>query len=79
MTILQTHLVNGMDKDELTSLALNIGVSVQHLSSDKKFLIREIQRARGQEPCYLTDLRYSCNASCDWSNECKKLTAAWLR
>ena len=68
-----------MDKEELTSLARNIGVSTQHLYSEKKYLIREIQRTQGHEPCYLTDLRYSCKADCDWSDECKKLTAAWLR
>ena len=68
-----------MDKEKLTRLARHIGVSVQYLDSEKKFLIREIQRTLGQEPCYLTDLRYGCNATCDWSDECKKLTAAWLR
>ena len=68
-----------MHKEKLTNLALNIGVSARHLNSEKKVLIREIQRTLGQEPCYLTDLRYSCNATCDWSGECKKLTATWLR
>jgi len=68
-----------MHKEKLTNLARHIGVKPQHLDSEKKFLIREIQRTLGQEPCYLTDLRYSCNARCDWSDECKKLTAAWLR
>jgi len=68
-----------MQKENLTNLALNIGVNPCHLNSEKKILIREIQRTLGQEPCYLTDLRYSCNATCDWSDQCKKLTAAWLR
>ena len=68
-----------MHIEKLTDLARNIGVSTRHLNSEKKILIREIQRELGQEPCYLTDLRYSCNATCDWSDECKKLTAAWLR
>ena len=68
-----------MHREKLTSLARHIGVSASHLNSEKKILIREIQRTLGQEPCYLTDLRYRCNAACDWSEECKKLTAAWLR
>ena len=68
-----------MHIEKLTDLARNIGVSTRHLNSEKKILIREIQRELGQEPCYLTDLRYGCDANCDWSDECKKLTAAWLR
>ena len=68
-----------MHKEKLIKLAHNIDVSEQHLYSEKKILIREIQRKLGQEPCYLTDLRYSCNATCNWSDGCKKLTAAWLR
>jgi hypothetical protein len=68
-----------MHKEKLTKLARNIGISEHYLNSEKKFLVREIQRALGQEPCYMTDLRYSCNATCDWSDGCKKLTATWLR
>jgi hypothetical protein len=68
-----------MHKEKLSNLARHIGVSAHHLNSEKKILIREIQRTLGQEPCYLTDLRYSCNETCDWSDGCKKLTAAWLR
>lgn len=67
-----------MDRKKLVNLAKNLGVKEHLYEADKKTLVREIQRALGQEPCYLTDLRYNCNETCDWIG-CKKLTAAWLR
>ena len=72
-------MVYCVDREKLVNLARDIGVSEHHLNAEKKILIREIQRALGQEPCYHTDLRYSCNAACEWNDRCKKLIAAWLR
>ncbi len=30
-------------------------------------------------PCFGSDERYLCKRNCQWSKQCKKLRAAWLR
>ena len=57
--------------------AIGLGDHINHLP--QKALIRKIQKAQGQEPCFLSDNRYYCDVSCEWSQSCKALTAAWLR
>ena len=73
-------MVHSMDREKLEKLARDVGIGTSKhlLNADKKYLIREVQRALGQEPCYLTDKRYNCDDACEWVC-CKKLTAAWLR
>ena len=68
-----------MDREHLINLARNTGVNEYHFNCGRKNLIREIQRTQGHAPCYLTDVRYHCNMECEWEDECKKLTAEWLR
>jgi hypothetical protein len=67
-----------MDRMKLISMARDLHISEHLLNAEKNILVREIQRALGQEPCYQTDLRYHCNKECEWAG-CKKLVAAWLR
>lgn len=71
-------MVHAMDREKLEKLARDIGVKEHLLNTDKKTLVREVQQALGQEPCYRTDQRYYCEKACEWVC-CKKLTAAWLR
>lgn len=42
-------------------------------------LVRTIQLRQGDDPCFLTEKRYLCNAICEWGRECRKLIAQWMR
>lgn len=42
-------------------------------------LIRSVQVLRGGEPCFSTEKRYNCVENCEWSQNCRKLRAVWLR
>lgn len=44
-----------------------------------KTLVRAIQQARGDTPCFLSDKRYDCAGTCEWASDCKPLVAEWLR
>lgn len=68
-----------INRERLIGLARNLGLSEHCNTYPLKILIRKIQQAQGQAPCYLTEKRFACNANCEWSGSCKKLTAAWLR
>ena len=68
-----------MDRGELIELARKSGVHEQYFNSNRKTLIREIQKKQGGRSCYLTDYRYSCEGVCKWNIDCRKLRAAWLR
>jgi len=68
-----------MNQDELINKARTIGLADNLLHSSKKSLIRAMQKAQGQEPCFLSDARYECDSVCGWSGECKKLTSEWKR
>ena len=47
--------------------------------SPQPSLVRAIQRKCGEEPCFSTDKRYNCAEQCEWSKDCLKLKAVWLR
>ena len=68
-----------MDSRDIDLRGRQLGLSPYILNSPRKLIIRSIQRAEGEEVCFLTDARLVCNKPCEWSNECKKLTASWLR
>ena len=55
----------------------------QGINGCKQFLsetmIRTIQLARNEEPCFATDKRHDCAEICEWRRDCRKLMAAWLR
>lgn len=67
-----------MDKEKLLRLARDLDVDEKLYNADKRVLVRAIQQALGQEPCYQTDYRYHCETECKWV-DCKKLVASWLR
>ena len=68
-----------MTQQNLISQARAIGLAGDVLRLPKKSLIRAMQKAQGQEPCFLSDSRYECDGNCGWSRECKKLTSEWMR
>jgi len=68
-----------MNIESLQQLASQIGLHQHNDNTSQKMLIRAIQKHRGEEPCFSTDKRYSCNAVCEWHTSCQKLRAEWLR
>ena len=68
-----------MTQQELISKARTFGLADHFIRLPKKELTRAMQKAQGQEPCFLSDSRYECDGSCGWSRECKKLTSEWMR
>jgi len=67
---------------ELSIRAINCGIFVAKDMTMTK-LIRRIQRCDGRAPCFRTDIRDSCQETCDtceWANDCKNaLVAHWKR
>jgi len=68
-----------MNMEALQQLAHQMGLQEYDNSSSRKVLIRAIQKQRGQEQCFLTDKRYTCDEVCEWRENCQKLRAVWLR
>lgn len=68
-----------MNIESLQRLAIQIGLQQHSDNSSQKMLIRAIQKQRGEEPCFSTDKRYTCNEACEWRTSCQKLRAVWLR
>lgn len=64
---------------ELQQLASSMGIKDAESIYSKPMLVRAIQRQRGEEPCFATDRRFSCNNFCGWRADCVKLRAVWLR
>jgi hypothetical protein len=64
---------------ELQQLANSIGIKDVENVYSKPMLVRAIQRQRGEDPCFATDKRYTCNNFCEWRADCVKLRAVWLR
>jgi hypothetical protein len=68
-----------MNQRELRNKARAIGITDDLLHLPKKSLIRAMQKAQGQEPCFLSENRYECVTACEWKSQCKRLTAEWRR
>lgn len=68
-----------MNIETLQQIASQDGVNQHSNNTSQKMLIRTIQKQRGEEPCYSTDKRYTCNEICEWRGSCQKLRAVWLR
>jgi hypothetical protein len=68
-----------MDLKTLRNKARTVGLGENVLHLSKRSLVRTIQKAQGQDPCFLSDTRYGCSSCCEWARQCKALTAAWLR
>jgi hypothetical protein len=68
-----------MNQRELRNKARAIGITEGLLHLSKKSLIRAIQKAQGQAPCFLSDNRHECVTACEWKSQCKRPIAEWLR
>ena len=68
-----------MTIESLQRLASQNGLNQYGNNTSQKMLIRAIQKQRGEEPCFSTDKRYTCNEVCQWRGSCQKLRAVWLR
>lgn len=67
-----------MTIEQLQQLAFDFGFQEHTLYASPAQLIRYIQLRRGSDPCFLTEKRYVCTETCEWSSECRKLKAQWL-
>ncbi|SJM90012.1 conserved hypothetical protein [Crenothrix polyspora] len=64
----------------LHQLAKLIGVENSERITLKRELIRAIQRAAHNVPCFRTERSIFCTEeNCKWRTECKKLVAEWYR
>jgi len=64
---------------ELSVRAINSGVFIAKGTTITR-LIRRIQSADGDDPCFRTDARDHCQKRCEWTGYCKgALVARWQR
>jgi hypothetical protein len=68
-----------MTIEQLQQLAFDFGFGARAHYTSHTQLIRDIQLRRGGDPCFLTDRRYVCIKKCEFSTECRKLKAHWMR
>ncbi len=69
-----------MNVAELRSIARFNGISDLQMFSSEKQLVWAIQRARGEDTCFLGDTRFKCQESeCEWRDDCRRLVAEWRR
>lgn len=68
-----------MNIESLQQLASQTGLKHHGHNTSQKMLILAIQKQRGEEQCFSTDKRYTCNEVCEWRESCQKLRAVWLR
>lgn len=64
---------------QLQDLADELGMNGYTAHTSQTRLIRAVQVIRGSEPCFSTEKRYKCVEDCEWSQNCRKLRAEWLR
>ena len=62
-----------MTLESLQQLASQIGLHEHRHNSSQKMLIRAIQKQRGEEACFSTDKRYTCNEVCEWRDKLPKI------
>jgi hypothetical protein len=68
-----------MTKNEIEQIAEAMEIPDWRYLGTETRLVRAIQKARGDEDCYLTDKRIKCWAACDWRSSCFRLVAEWRR
>lgn len=68
-----------MNISSIQLIANEIGLEKYSNERSEKMLIRAIQKQRGEETCFATDKRYLCKQECEWSANCRRLRAVWLR
>lgn len=64
---------------QFQQMANTLGLNGEDCAMSKTQVIREIQMAREEDPCFGTDKRHDCAEMCEWRRECRKLIAVWLR
>jgi hypothetical protein len=64
---------------QLQQRARDSGHGACTVHTSRSQLVRIIQLRQGGEPCFLTEKRYLCTSICEWSRECRKLVAQWMR
>ena len=69
-----------MNISELQQTARAAGIQNVDLMCSEIELVHAIQKAEHHAPCYLSENRFFCNEKeCEWSHECNRLLAAWMR
>lgn len=68
-----------MTHSQMMQLAGELGMNEYLGHTSQTQLIRRVQVLRGGEPCFSTEKRYNCTDDCEWSQNCRKLRAVWLR
>jgi len=62
----------------LQELARFIGIQNPECISSELDLVRAIQHATKQQPCFRSETHRVCeDINCQWKKECRKLVAAW--
>ena len=70
----------GLTLVSLQQLARDIGVDHPEKITGIKQLVRSIQQASHERPCFRFERNLLCkDKNCQWSSECQKLIAVWLR
>lgn len=69
-----------MQRNNLAVIALNEQVPKAAMMGSECSLVRAIQKARGERPCFRTEKRLMCETeACEWRSECRRLVAVWKR
>jgi len=65
---------------ELRSIAKEVGIHNFSLLETERQLTLAIQKARGEDSCFLSDKRTRCaDVECEWRPGCLRLIAEWRR
>lgn len=69
-----------MQRDNLVELARIENVPMSAVMGSEVTLIRAVQSARDEEPCFMSEKRLLCTVDrCQWRSECRRLVAVWKR
>ncbi len=70
----------GLTDKSVLQLAGLMGIEDPEAAGNKTDLIRAIQKAAHQRPCFRSGINSSClQQDCKWKMECRKLIAEWMR
>jgi len=69
-----------MTTEEIRAIAVQNGVTNAFQYTSTKQVVWAIQKARGEDCCFLSDQRMACRETeCEWRDECMRLVAEWRR
>ncbi len=70
----------GLSIVSLQRLAREIGIENPEIITTINQLVRSIQQASHQRPCFRFEQNMLCkDKNCQWSSECQRLIAEWMR